>query len=213
MLRLYLTTLSEDVMFDEDKLPLSAYRVEKLRKVSAPLVRRQMVAAELLLNRAVRDQYPQCVFPLRMRTGERGKPFFPDLPLFFSLSHSGPFVTCAIADHEIGVDLQVCSPMREALVKRCFSGSEQRFVRESPDGDAAFTELWCLKESYLKATGEGLTRPLADFSLDLQGPITLTGSDRVRFWQYKETHFCLAVCSLDGREPVPDAIIKEELRP
>ena len=211
MLHVYYTQLPESVCLDENSIPLSGYRREKLRRTVSPLLRRQMLAAELLLNRAAGELVPDLCLPLEIRTGERGKPDFAELPYFFSLSLSGPFVACAIADYEIGVDIQERSSLHETLVKRCFSEEEQRYVYGSSDRDAAFTEIWCLKESYIKATGEGLAQPFSGFSLRLGEPLTLVGSDSVRFWRYRgDALFCLAVCALDGHEAAPDTLKKSE---
>lgn len=212
MLRIWYTQLPEDFRCDEDRVPLSVYRKEKLQKLRSVQARRQALATEILLNQAVRELCPDARLPLDIRAGESGKPFFVSLPFCFSLSHSGRFVACAIADHEIGLDIQQHSTLHESLVRRFFSEAEQRFIRESLDRDAAFTAIWCLKESYLKATGEGLSGPLSDFSLDLRGPLTLRGSDSVRFWHFRDESFQLAVCSLDGGDPTPERVVKNELR-
>ena len=208
MLRVYYTELTQASCAEEEQIPLSAYRQERLRKAARPAVRRQMLAAERLLNMAVSELYPGIDLPLDIRTEERGKPWLASLPLAFSLSHSGPFAACAVADHEIGLDIQVRSAVHQPLLKRCFSEDERRWILESGDPDRAFTELWSLKESYLKATGEGISRPMGGFSLDLRVPVSLKGLEDVRFWQMKEEGFCLAVCALDGKEARPDQIIK-----
>ena len=212
MLHVYYTELPDGVRFDESRIPLSAYRRERLQKTAKLSVRAQMLAAELLLIDAVRELYPDAVLPLEIETGENGKPFFKALPLAFSLSHSGPFAACAVADREIGLDIQKRTAVNDVLMRRCYSENEQRFVRESLDPDAAFTELWCLKESYLKARGEGIARVMSGCLLKLEEPFTLVGEDSGRFWHFCDTRFCLAVCSLDGKEPIPDKIVKKELR-
>ena len=213
MLRVYYAELPGNFRADEREYPLSSYRKERLLKTKLPHVRRQMLAAEHLLNQAVLELCPDAALPLEIRTGEREKPYFASLPFFFSLSHSDPFAACAIADHEIGVDIQTRSEYREPIARRCFSESERKFIENSPDRDVAFTELWCLKESYLKATGEGIVRPMSDFSLKLDGGLCLVDTDSVRFWRFGGERFQLAVCSLDGNSPCPDSIVKAELRP
>ena len=209
MLRVYYTELSERGTLDESALPLSAYRREKLRGVSSPLLRRQMLAAEHLLDQALLELFPDHPLPPDIRRVGKGKPFFASIPLCFSLSHSDVYVACAIADHEIGMDIQKNSVYREPLARRFFSPEERRFIEESPDRDAAFTEIWCLKESYIKATGEGLARPLSGFSLSLQDPPRVEGEEAACFWRFRDPRFRLAVCSLNSCEPVPDLLMKK----
>lgn len=211
MLRVYYTELTEP--FREDcPFPLSEYRRQKLSKVKAPSLRRQMIAAEWLLIKAVRDYAPQTTLPLEITCAERGKPRFRELPLCFSLSHSGPFVACAIADHEIGLDIQEHVKNKAFLAERFFSAEEKRFLQEQRDQDRAFTALWALKESYLKATGEGLSRALDGFSVDPEC-LTLRENREVSFWRFSDARFELALCALDGYSPNPEFIISTELRP
>ena len=205
MLRVFWTELREHERAAGDEIPLSVYREEKLRTVKAPRIRRQMLATEGLLIHAVRGLYPGTPLPLAIGTQQTGKPYFTELPLCFSLSHSGPFVACAIADHEIGIDVQERRSVYPALVSRFFSEAESRFVWESTDKDAAFTAIWCLKESYLKATGEGITRPLAGFSVLTEHGFGLADRPQARFWQKQDERFHLAVCSLDGMDVEPYA--------
>ena len=209
MLRVYYTVLTDGRSFDESALSLSAYRREKLAHVKAPLLRKQMLAAEWLLGQALLDVDPETALPPEIQKGEHGKPFFPSLPLHFSLSHSDAFVACALSDYEIGLDVQKNSVYNEPLARRFFSPAEQRYIRECSDHNAAFTEIWCLKESYIKATGEGLSRPLSDFSLDMRNQLCLNGNDAVRFWCVQDHHCHLALCSLNGCDPVPDILIKK----
>ena len=98
--------------------------------------------------------------PLTYRYGERGKPYFEDLPLYFNLSHSGDYVLCAVSDVEVGVDIQKIQPVNERkLAKRFFSEAECRVLEgcESSEGRRRlFFELWSRKEAYGKLTGEGI---------------------------------------------------------
>jgi len=87
--------------------------------------------------------------------------------LCFNLSHTRGFVACAIARNEIGIDAEASERFVDfALLDRYFAPEEARAVTSaSPERKAAvFFRLWTLKEAFIKATGEGLHRPLASFS-------------------------------------------------
>jgi len=110
-----------------------------------------------------------------------GKPFFPEHPeLSFSLSHSGLFSACAVSLCPVGCDVEQRKEADLALVERFFHPEEKQFFRnglqlpaiESPErekksGEQLFCALWTLKESFLKCTGDGLSRPLNSFAVTL----------------------------------------------
>ena len=165
-----------------------------------------MLAAEALLIQAVRNIDPQVSLPLVIQTKETGKPYFADIPLFFSLSHSGDYVACAVADYEIGLDIQCIRPLDERLVHRCFTPQEQSILRESKNPDNMFTTLWSIKESYLKATGQGLSGGLSSFSIAWGDTVRLVNQPKARFWLCGDDRYKLSLCALDGQIPQPDII-------
>lgn len=90
--------------------------------------------------------------------------------LQFNLSHSGDLVLIALSrGRALGVDIE---RMREDLATkeiagRFFSPEECRAL-DTVAADArreAFFACWTLKESYLKARGDGLSLPLAQFDV------------------------------------------------
>lgn len=206
MLRLYWANI-DPAPFSEGDLPLSEYRKEKLRTVRSPQLRQEMLGAEWLLNRAVTEWDARVPLPLSIGTREEGKPFLRELPLAFSLSHSGPYVACAVADHEIGVDIQRRSTAKKSLLRRCISERERAYIEASSDPAAAFTELWSLKESYVKALGVGLSLSFSSFSIELSEPRRLAGDPEVSFWTFVGEDYSLSVCALDGNDPAPDVYI------
>ena len=102
---------------------------------------------------AVRTAVTDCTLARQAQ----GKPWFPAAPeLHFSISHSGGRWVCAFADAPVGLDLQAHRPCRAlALARRFFAPEEAEWLRSR--GEAAFFDLWCAKESWLKYTGRGLS--------------------------------------------------------
>lgn len=98
---------------------------------------------------------------------------------YFSLSHAGDYVAVAIDSCPIGIDIERNRPYRASLAKRYFSKEEQ----ELP---LSFTQIWTLKESFLKVTGMGLQLGLDSFSVCLD-PKWAEGSDHL--CKTKETRF------------------------
>jgi len=90
--------------------------------------------------------------------------------LRFNVSHSGRLALIAVsADRRIGIDIEKkCADVEiTVLAKRFFSSRERAGLQALPDflRVAAFFACWTRKESFLKATGAGLSFPMADFSV------------------------------------------------
>ncbi len=84
---------------------------------------------------------------------EYGKPYFRDLPIKFSVSHSGDRVILAASDKEIGADIQKVNSRAVRVAERFFTEGECAYV----GGDCArFFEIWTKKEAYAKWHGGGL---------------------------------------------------------
>ena len=90
--------------------------------------------------------------------------------LQFNLSHSGSMALIAVGREQLlGVDIETIrrDVDTDALAERYFSTRERAALRALPDHLrlAAFYACWTRKEAFLKATGDGLSFPLADFSV------------------------------------------------
>lgn len=146
------------------KKKISGFRFEKDRCLS--------LGAGILVSRALSDaglDVSEDDFSLN----ENGKPYLPGSGEFhFNLSHSGTKVMCAVSDREIGCDVEKTGSGKTGIAKRYFSEKESGYISglESEEAkDDAFCRLWTLKESFIKATGTGLTVPLNSFSVDISG--------------------------------------------
>ena len=153
--RLYVSVIDPTATADE--AAFSRYRIEKLRAVRNDARRAEGICAERLLMHALRDILPEIEFPAEIVTNENGKPELADVPLCFSLSHSGEYCACAVYDRAIGVDIQKRAAADMRILERRFTPQEREFVLNSADMDAAFTRVWTMKESYVKACGTGIS--------------------------------------------------------
>ncbi len=106
----------------------------------------------------------------------RGKPSlarpFAAQGLRFNLSHADGLALYAIAHgREVGVDVERVRPLpdAESIAERFFSPREQAALRALPASEraAAFFACWTRKEAFLKATGDGLARPLDGFDVSV----------------------------------------------
>ena len=91
-----------------------------------------------------------------------------DCKLRFNLSHSGGLTVFAFAwGLELGVDVEEVREVKdlEDISRRFFCSEEADDVLAAPawDRTRAFYNCWTRKESFIKATGEGLSTPLHSF--------------------------------------------------
>jgi len=101
--------------------------------------------------------------PKLVKTGRRrkGKPYSIDDPgLYFNMSNSGKLVTIAFSrDTELGIDIEHIRPLPDLdeMIIRNFTSREIRFINgKSEERITRFFRFWTIKESYLKAIGEGM---------------------------------------------------------
>lgn len=97
---------------------------------------------------------------------EKGKPYFKELPLQFSVSHTDNLWVCLMSEgaDPVGVDIQKIKDTRQQRVaERYFTDDEKICLMEA--GSEAFFEIWTRKEAYAKYTGRGLNKELAEISV------------------------------------------------
>lgn len=137
------------------------------------------------------------ISPKLVKIGRRvkGKPYSIDDPkLNFNVSNSGQFVAIAFSyDGEVGIDIEQIRPLPDLdeLINTNFSAKEIYFINSKP-GERLnrFFRLWTIKESYLKAIGEGmrLTPDSLEFSMDGDRIklLSVKGFFEQEDWKFKE---------------------------
>ena len=80
-----------------------------------------------------------------------GKPYYPNGP-YFNISHSGRYVVMAIANQEVGVDIEENVEKQIDVLLKLFNEAEIKMIKEHAD----FYYLWCAKESLIKCMGSSI---------------------------------------------------------
>lgn len=145
-----------------------------------------------LLEQALKEEY-QIDFTEDMITFmANGKPCFKELPIFFNISHCNSMAVCALADVPVGVDVETGRRVKDSLVRRVLNSWEQAYVKEQPESMDRFPELWTLKESFIKMTGEGLRIPLNTVNFRLRESIEdgEVISEGARLWRSSNRISC-----------------------
>jgi 4'-phosphopantetheinyl transferase len=150
----------------------------------------------------------------RFVTGEFGKPAlaadFRECNLHFNISHTRGLVACAIARQEVGLDVERSNPTIDLdIARRYFAPEEVRLLSSFPPEQQGkvFFRFWSLKEAFIKATGEGLSRPLNSFAFSFE-PVRIAfhperdnrpGRDDPadwRFWEWHPANDCVAALAV-----------------
>ena len=109
---------------------------------------------------------------------ERGKPYFADGCVHFSISHTKKYVFCAMSENPIGIDAEAQDrDIRLELADKILSPSEKVRFEAEKNKREALLRFWVLKEAAAKCTGMGLQGypNHTDFSLDDQRIIAQNG--------------------------------------
>ena len=125
------------------------------------LGQRQCVAAYLLLQRALRQEYG-IEGHLQFAIGEHGKPSLVGHPdIHFNLSHCPRAALCVVGAAPVGCDIEAVPEQLDVdLCRYCCSDDELDAILHAGQPTLAFTTLWTKKEAFLKFTGQGLTKDL-----------------------------------------------------
>lgn len=203
---------------------VSADRIERSRKYKAELDRRRSLGVEALLNYALQETYPFLSSPVKLEKDVHEKPHLISLlgqtesggpnQIEFSLSHSGSYAACAIASVPVGIDIERHKSDNAGVARRFFTRSECEDITD----DERFYLYWTLKESFLKAVGQGLSLPMNSFSVILNGkekPATYVHQVNKHTYFGKlyemEAGYSLAVCA-QGISDFPSEIIRVTLQ-
>ncbi len=131
-----------------------------------------------------------------------GKSYLPNQALHFNLSDAKPLALYAFARVPIGIDIEHIYTMSDMddVAALMFSQAENAVYRALPDEQKAegFFNCWTRKEAFIKAVGEGLSYPLADFD------VTLKPGDSAKILRIRENTQAYQAWSLYDLQPAAD---------
>ena len=111
-------------------------------------------AGRVLLARLYREETGQDMPPVAVT--DRGKPYFADSHLHFSVSHTEKRVFCLLADHPVGIDAEeIHRTIHLNLAEKILSPTEKALFDAAADKRETLLKFWVLKEAYAKLTGRG----------------------------------------------------------
>lgn len=179
-------------------------RLDKF-KFRADLLR--TLFGELLVRYAVSEITDIDADKITIMRDSFNKPYFPDLPLYFNISHSEDYVICALSSNKIGIDIEKITETDIKIAEKFFSRTEYNFLSGLIQSDIKqkFFELWTIKESYVKFIGKGMYIPFDSFNVNLNdGSPKISDNTNIYFRQYEISGYKCTACS-DVRD-FPDSI-------
>ena len=92
-----------------------------------------------------------------IRITDRGKPYFPDNPWHFSISHTSKHAFCALSKNRVGLDAEELDrKINLKLANKALSPGEMAQFDAADNPKKALLTFWVLKEAAAKLSGEGL---------------------------------------------------------
>ncbi len=135
---------------------------------------------------------------------EKGKPYFAEIPISFSISHCKGLAVCAVCsadEGEVGVDCERLRSFRAAVSGRVFTESERALINSSSNKEQCAVTLWTLKESYVKYTGTGLAGHTKDIEFSLKDGKVLSDKKDLSFYTCTvEGIYTVSLCCKCGAE-------------
>ena len=216
MIRLFavnILPLKDAACYEKCYLRSSGQRQEKADALAVPADKARCIAAGLLLEYSYekfRSEYIKelakansfgyvqgyaKLLPEEMPeiiSGFRGKPEFvfpedTEKLVYFNLSHSGNYVICAMADFEVGADIQRRTRVRESVLRQFFSAEEKKQMEMCGDDEMlrerTFAGIWAVNEAQTKLTGRGIGQMLGSMLKDAVGIENVTEEPGYRIWQ------------------------------
>lgn len=169
---------------DELRIATSCIQIEEKERLSKFIFREDFNASligRLLMRKFVKKATKLDYDCIKFERDCHGKPFLSDSIIDFNVSHQGSYSVlagCLNEETKIGVDVMKIEysggkKLSEffRLMNRNFSRDEWIYINNRENDLSkieAFMRNWCLKESYVKNIGVGITINLEKISFDIK---------------------------------------------
>lgn len=165
-----LDRVQQNAIFDPG-LVLSVEELAQAEKFATAELKKRFVSRRWVLRTILSDYCRIEPQALQLQREENGKPFVIGRPVQFSFSHSRGNAAIAIAESGlIGIDIEGLPSIETCteVADRLLTANEAKGMPVSRNFDyrKSFLRYWTIKESIIKATGEGLSRDLHDIELN-----------------------------------------------
>jgi 4'-phosphopantetheinyl transferase len=209
----------DDLTFRKLLTILSNEKQERVKKYARPDDAKRVLLADILVRSVIASELKVSNQAIEFNANKYGKPLLKrNCSLHFNVSHSEDWIVCAVDDEPIGIDIEKIRPAELEIAAQFFSDEEYRMLMAKNPQDRLhfFFDLWTLKESYIKAVGEGLSISLKSFTVRFleRGVITVKLGNKLTnliLKQYDlDSEYKMSVCSV--HKVFPDSVIIKKLK-
>lgn len=169
--------LWEDELYEKIYNQIPKWRKEKADAYKVKKAKCLSVGASFLFVYTLRQMGREDLID-KVVFSDNGKPYFEgEKTLFFNMSHSESMAMCVFSDAAVGGDIQYCQKDVKGIADRFYTAGERQYMYNTDDGTASemdcdadiirdrFYRIWTRKESYIKLTGEGLSKSFDSFDV------------------------------------------------
>lgn len=136
---------------------LTRQELARAHAIGSTVRRDQFLAGRLLAKKMLAEAQGGLPTDWCISADGHAKPMVVGHDLQLSISHSGPFVACCIADHAAGIDVERLDRVRPvADMATLVCSADEQSTLHPLQGDALtlrFLQLWTCKEARLKQSG------------------------------------------------------------
>ena len=211
MIKIYCARIDEiDTVFLFERLleQVNTQRREKILRCHNEKDKLRSLVAGLLLRYAL-EQEGFIYGETKISISEMGKPFLcSKKPVYFSISHTENIAICAIAETDLGIDVECASRMkkqyekpekRRSFIDKIATPFEKEYMSRLDDVDytEGLLKLWTGKESYGKKKGLGIQIKMNECQV-------LEMNQIYADWLDEKKEYFFSVCSETSLENKPE---------
>ena len=163
---------------DAETKRINAFQSEK-RKIES--------LSGYFLLKSILKQRGYDAFQISRKTNE--KPVL-DIPLCYSLSHSGEYVVCAVDKNPFGLDIQIKTDKLLNIKRRTGETSKDITI---------LTKHWALKEAYIKYINNNKI-PLKEITIKGENPYILIYEEEAECKVFEYKNYIIALCMKSLKE-------------